>query len=318
VFGGIPTYLRASLVDPSRVEPGYVTVAGVTWDHTTPGLVGARFGPKAIREGSIYLGYHLQSAAATATGLLEVSTLEPLRLSVDSRIVDCGDLRVYPADTQRTIAALEAQASALVRRGATPAFLGGDRFVAYPLWRGVAAASPGAVGFLQIAGDLCLAGGADELWGRFWRGATNRLILESDDPAPAAMAWLGTTGFVPAADWDFARARGLSVITAREARAEGIARATRRALDLAMQGASRLYVSIDMGVVDGVYAPGTDWPHFGGLSNTEFLEIMDALAEAPLAGADIVNVVPNVELPITTQRLAAVALLRFLAKRVTR
>jgi arginase family enzyme len=76
-------------------------------------------------------------------------------------------------------------------------------------------------------------------------------------------------------------------------------------------------VSIDMGVVDGVFAAGTDAPHFAGLSGTELLEVMDVLAAAPLAGVDVVGVVPNVELPITTQRLAAVALLRLLARRLT-
>jgi agmatinase len=317
VFGGIPTYCRATLTEPGRVEPGYVAVAGVTWDHTSPGTIGARFGPKAIREGSIYLGYHLQSAKAMATGLLEVSTLEPLRLSADSRIVDCGDLRIYPADTARTVEAIAEQASLVVQRGATPVFLGGDRFVAYPLWRGVAAPHREPVGFLQIAADLCLAAEADELWGRLWRGATNRRILESRTPAPAGMAWLGTSGFVPAQDWDFARAQGLTVVTARQARTEGVAAAARRALDRALGGASRVYVSIDIGVVDGVYAPGTDRPHLGGLTNAEFLELMDALADAPFAALDVVGVVPNVELPITTARLAAIAILRLLAKRVS-
>jgi agmatinase len=316
VFAGIPTYLRAAQVEPGHVQPGYVAVAGVTWDHTTPGTIGARFGPKAIREGSIFLGNQLQTARELATSLVEVSTQDVLRVSAASRIVDCGDFRVYPSDTARTIAALEEQAMLLARRGAMSVFLGGDRFVAYPLWRGVAAATGEPIGFLQIAADLCLAD-QDELWGRWWRGATNRRILESRDPAPTGMAWLGTSGFVPAADWDLAVSRQLTVITARQIRAEGTAAAARRSLDAAMGSAARCYVSIDMGAVDGVFAPGTDGPRLGGLSSVELLEVMDALADAPLAAVDVVNVVPNVELPITTQRLAAVALLRLLAKRLT-
>jgi arginase family enzyme len=316
VFAGIPTYLRAMQVEPGQVHPGDVAVVGVTWDHTTPGTIGARFGPKAIREGSIFLGNQLQTARELATELVEVSTLDVLRVSAASRIVDCGDFRVYPSDTARTIAALEEQAILLVRRGAMPVFLGGDRFVAYPLWRGVAAATGEPIGFLQIAADLCLAD-HDELWGPWWRGATNRRILGSRDPAPAAMAWLGTSGFVPAADWDLAASRQLTVVTARQIRAEGTAAAARRALEAAMGSAARCYVSVDMSVVDGVFAPGTDGPRLGGLSSVELLEVMDVLAGAPLAAVDVVNVVPNVELPITTQRLAAVALLRLLAKRVT-
>jgi arginase family enzyme len=167
-----------------------------------------------------------------------------------------------------------------------------------------------------VAADLCLAA-EDDLWGRWWRGATNRLLLDSRDPSPAAVAWLGTSGLVPAADWDLARARELTVVTARQVRAEGAAAATRRALGAAMAAAARCYVSIDMGAVDGVFAAGTDTPHFAGLSGTELLEVMDVLAAAPLAGVDVVGVVPNVELPITTQRLAAVALLRLLARRLT-
>ncbi len=317
VFAGIPTYLRARSVEINQIPAGHVVVAGVTWDHTSPGINGARFGPKAIRDSSSYLGYHLQAAAAITTGLLEVGTLQPLRLTVDSPIADCGDLRVYPNDTRRTIAALEEQARLIAGRGATPVFLGGDRFISYPLWRGVATARAGPVAFLQISADLCLAHGEDRLWGRFWQGATNRCILDSDDPACPAMVWLGTSGFVPAADWDFACARKLPIITARKARAEGIAAAAQGALTLALANASHVYVSLDVGVVDGVYAPGTDCPHFGGFSNLELLELMDALAAAPVAAIDIVNVVPTVEMSITTQRLAAVALLRLLAGRLT-
>jgi agmatinase len=316
VFAGIPTYLRARQAEPGQVQPGDVAVAGVTWDHTTPGTIGARFGPRAMREGSIFVGNQLQTARELATELVEVSTLDVLRVSAASRIVDCGDFRIYPADTERTIAAVEEQATLLARRGALPVFLGGDRFVAYPLWRGVAAAAGEPVGFLQVAADLCLAA-EDDLWGRWWRGATNRLLLDSRDPSPAAVAWLGTSGLVPAADWDLARARELTVVTARQVRAEGAAAATRRALGAAMAAAARCYVSIDMGAVDGVFAAGTDTPHFAGLSGTELLEVMDVLAAAPLAGVDVVGVVPNVELPITTQRLAAVALLRLLARRLT-
>jgi agmatinase len=310
------TYLRARQVELAQVQAGDIAVAGVTWDHTTPGTIGARFGPRAIREGSIFMGNQLQTARELATELVEVSTLDVLRVSAASRIVDCGDFRIYPADTVRTITAIEEQAALLALKGALPVFMGGDRFVAYPLWRGVAAAAGEPMGFLQVAADLCLAG-ADPLWGRWWRGATNRLLLDAHAPSPAAMAWLGTSGLVPADDWHLARARGLTVVTARQLRADGAAAATRRALQAALGTAARCYVSIDMGVVDGVFAAGTDAPHFAGLTSTELLEVMDVLASAPLAAVDVVNAVPNVELPITTQRLAAVALLRLLARRLT-
>jgi agmatinase len=52
------------------------------------------------------------------------------------------------------------------------------------------------------------------------------------------------------------------------------------------------YVSLDIDVLDPAFAPGTGTPEPGGLTSRELLNMLRALGDLNLVGADVVEVAP--------------------------
>jgi len=57
-------------------------------------------------------------------------------------------------------------------------------------------------------------------------------------------------------------------------------------------GQRKVYISIDIDVVDPAFAPGTGTPEVGGFTSREFLSMVRLLKGLNIVGADIVEVAP--------------------------
>jgi agmatinase len=66
----------------------------------------------------------------------------------------------------------------------------------------------------------------------------------------------------------------------------------RDAVSEALAKADKLYVSVDIDVLDPAHAPGTGTPEAGGLTSRELLATLRSFAQLNLVGADIVEVAP--------------------------
>ena len=317
VFSGILTFCRAPQVDRADLRPGLAVTAGVAFDHTCTGRIGARFGPRAIRETSRYFGYHVQ--AGGDDDMIEVSTGQVISFPETPRLVDVGDLNIYPSDVPRTEAAVEEGAAELAASGALPIILGGDEYVTLPVLRGLARAWTGrgatGVGYVQVSGHLAL-GDEHPAFDKAWGGATARRIIESGIVEPAHMAWLGIHGRCRGEEWDVVQERDLWIRPLGALRREGPLASAEAALERAGAGGGPVLLSLDMSVLDGVFGSGTSEPSFEGLTNTELLMLVDALARSPIEALVLTGVNPRIESTWTTERLAVVAILRFLAPRV--
>jgi agmatinase len=288
-------------------------IAGVAFDHTCTNRIGARFGPRSIRETSLYFAGYGDHGVR-----VEVSTDQVMAFSSPARVVDLDDLNIYPADVPRTEAAVADSVAEIVSTGALPVILGGDEYIVLPVLRGFARAwgargAPG-VGYVQVSGHLAL-GDRHPTYGTFWGGATARRIVESGLLDPTRMAWLGAHGRCRGEEWDLVQQRELWVRPLSALRREGLRASADTALERAGTGGSRVLIGLDMSVLDGAFAPGTSEPGFEGLTNTEMLMLMDALARAPAEGLVLTGVNPRIEPTWTTERLAATAVVRFLAPR---
>jgi arginase family enzyme len=314
VFAGIPSFCRLPIVDRKDLLPEMAAIAGVAFDTTCSGRIGSRFGPRAIRETSQYFAAH----STMGDTLVEVSIDEMMAFGDPPRVVDINDLNVYPADVARTTDAVSDAIAEIVGVGAMPVILGGDEYVGLPVLSGFARgwASRGAadVGYIQVSSHLGL-GNTHPVFGQDWGGATARRMIESKVVAPAQMAWLGASGQCRGDEWDLVQTLGLSVTPVSAVRRMGPTGTAVAALDRVGQGTKPVLVSVDMSVVDGVYAPGTSEPSFWGLTNSELLALMDALGHYPAQGLVVTGVNPRIEATWTTERLAVLAILRFLAPR---
>ncbi|KAL4894405.1 arginase family-domain-containing protein [Aspergillus ambiguus] len=70
-------------------------------------------------------------------------------------------------------------------------------------------------------------------------------------------------------------------------------------------GNSKVYISVDIDVLDPAYAPATGTAEPGGFTTRELLSILDALRGLPIIGADVVEVSPIYDTSAETTTLAA-------------
>ncbi|KAJ9388356.1 hypothetical protein DTO063F5_2687 [Paecilomyces variotii] len=77
-------------------------------------------------------------------------------------------------------------------------------------------------------------------------------------------------------------------------------------------GHNRVYISVDIDVLDPSYAPATGTAEPGGFTTRELLSILDGLSGLPVIGADVVEVAPIYDNAGETTTLAAAEVARSL------
>ena len=297
-ISGIMTFMRAPVGYVEDLKEGMVAVAAVSYDISSTGQLGARFGPITLRETSGYYGYS------------------------GDKIVDLGNLNVTPLDWPKTATDLRRQMYEIARTGVTPIILGGDHFVTYPLVQGYSDAiserGSGKVGYIQYSSQLDL-GEEDPQWGKVWRGATAKRVLDSGAVATRNMVWVGVHGYAPQGQMAMVDELDLNVFTLSDIRRDGIEQVTERAIELAGDGCDAIYVSVDVNAVDGVFVPGIDTPSFRGIRNIDLLTAVDILAKSKAGALDLVGLNPIIESigqNETGERLGSLLVNRYVTPRI--
>ncbi len=282
-FAGIATFLNVPAVvnrEALRDERPDAVILGSPTDTAVTHRPGARFGPRAIRNASNLrrTAYHL--------GL----GVEPFRLL---RVFDYGDADVVPGDLERTNEAIRAKVSEVAQAGAVPIVLGGDHSVTYPSAAAVSEAiGPTKLGVVHFDAH---ADTAPDAWGILLsHGTPMRRLIESGAVAGRHFVQVGLRGYwPPPAVFDWMREQGLRWHTIHDIQRRGFDAVLAEAVEQALDGPERLYLSVDVDVLDPAYAPGTGTPEPGGLSARELLQAVREVAlRTDLAGADVVEVAP--------------------------
>ncbi len=288
-FEGIRTFMRLPhLAGTERLAEADVAVIGVPFDTGATYRVGARFGPAGIRQESMLLRpYHPELG---------------VDVHAELSLVDAGDLPVTPGYLPESHAQIEEAARAVLATGVTPLFLGGDHSISLALLRALAARH-GPVGLLQLDahGDLWPGyfGGKDT------HGTPFRRALEEGLIDPGRSVQVGLRGPVYGADDVTLPERlGMAAISADALHRHGIETALERVRERLSADGPR-YLSLDIDVLDPVYAPGTGTPEVGGLSSVQLLQLLRGLAGLEFVGFDLVEVMPAYDVGALTQLLAA-------------
>lgn len=143
-----------------------------------------------------------------------------------------------------------------------------------------------------------------------------RAILESGAGIEGKnVAQVGLHGFVGTqAEHQYAIDNGVTVVTAREVRREGIDAAVARALAAASDGTDAVYVTVDGSVLDIPLAYISRTATTGGVSGADMSEAMYLLGqESKVAALDLVDFYTYLDENETTARVAASLLMAFLA-----
>lgn len=301
-YAGGATYCRVPLVALEEIHAGQVVVLGAPTDEGAGTRPGARFGPRAIRladdgAGSPSARRHLD------LGVRPFAVLD---------VVDAGDLPVVTGDPEHNLALIERAVAGIVRRGATPLVLGGDHSIAGATIRGVASASgPPQVVQFDAHADTAQPGRGRPPWNH---GVPFRRLIDEGVLAGASLTQVGLRGWWPgAADLDWARERGVAWWTARDVRRRGMTAVVDAVLER-LDEATPVWLSIDIDVVDPGFAPGTGTPEPGGLPSWDLLDaVLEIACRRPLAGCELVEVLPAYDQSETTAMLAHRLLLEALS-----
>ncbi len=272
-YTGLRTFARCPYIrDLDGVD---VAIVGVPFDTATSYRAGARFGPEAIRKGSILLRpYHPTH---------QVNIFD--RLSV----IDYGDVEIVPGNAVRTAGRIADGLLPLTERGITPLVLGGDHSIVLGELRAHAAVhGPLALVLLDAHADTW-----DLYYGgeRYFHGTPFRRAVEEGLIAPERSVLAGMRGSLYGPeDYQQPRDMGFEVIPGDELRQLTPNKYADRVR--ARVGSEPAYFSFDIDVIDPTFAPGTGTPELAGLSSHETLAYIRSLTDIQFVGFDVVEVSP--------------------------
>ena len=269
------------VVDPAALEDVDVAVVGAPFDDGTSNRPGARYGPRAVREADD--GGHA-GRPHLGTGLDPFAKL---------KVVDHGDCAVAPGDLERSHEHLADVLRGVLAAGAMPLVIGGDHSLSLPTLR-VLSERFGRDGYAVVHFDTH-ADTAAELYGvRVSHGTPFRVAVEEGYLDGAKIVQLGLRGTWPGPE-DFAwmRDAGFRWHTMEEIDARGLQSVLDDAIAHVAAAAQRVYLTVDVDVLDPAFAPGTGTPEPGGLTTRELRAALRRVAsELKLCAADVVEVCP--------------------------
>jgi agmatinase len=281
---GIATFMRLPHIsDPRELDVAFV---GVPFDTSAGYRVGARLGPRAIREHSSQIRLHHPVHNVTVHERI--------------RIADYGDVRTTPFEIDKTYESITREFEAIYAAGCRTIAVGGDHGITYPILRAVAKHT-GPVALVQIDSHTDTH---DAQFGyRLTHATPFRRAHEEGLIIPAKVMQIGIRGSLFYPD-DLAWSRDhYNLVTADDVHRRGIDAVVE---DMrTMVGDAPLYFSFDIDGLDPMCAPGTGVPEIGGLTTWQAMQIIRGFAGLRLVGADLVEVSPACDTNDVTAIVAA-------------
>jgi len=264
---------KTNFVHPAQIlgmdtpyEEAKVVVFGAPFDGTTSNKAGTKFAANAMR---------LESE-----GLETYSPLLDLDLE-DAKICDVGDVELSYGTAEGVMAELESATSGLLADGKIPLMIGGEHLVTYPVVKAIAEVHPDVhVIHLDAHTDLREAFGGSKL--------SHATVLKRiwDILGDGRIFQFGIRSGTKE-EFDFARVQGHTYLEPLRIRTVGE--------KLSQLKGKKIYVTIDLDVLDPSIMSGTGTPEAGGITYREledfFLLLRDA--DVDIVGADVVELSPG-------------------------
>jgi agmatinase len=251
-------------------------------------------GPKAIRSAPYHWGNRDAWSIQTEVEPLEMIT-----------VVDAGDAPVVPGRPDRSLRVIHEKVRRVARGGAIPIVLGGDHSITFPSAAAVARVQdPRTIGIVHF--DAHADAGADQWGSLIGHGQPMRRLIDEGWVAGSNFVQVGLRGYWPDKDtFAWMRERGFRWHTQVELEERGVDVVIDDAIAEALDGPDRIYLSIDIDVVDPGMAPGTGTPESGGMLARELLRAIRRIVGAvDLVGMDVVEVAPPYDHAEVTSMLA--------------
>lgn len=249
-------------------------VFGVPFDATSTYRSGARFAPTAIREASLNIEtYSFRSGVDFE----------------DLRVHDAGDLHVS-GGVSETLRRVEAVCRDIFKAGKVPVIIGGEHTITL----GAARSIEGDFAIVSFDAHLDMR---DEYMGERYSHTTFMRRI-NEEMKPRRILVIGVRA-VCREELKYASASGnIRYVTSYRIMRDGIEEVLRDARSF-LYDCDRLYVTVDMDVLDPSHAPAVQNPEPEGLSLTALLDVLLGVCDERLAVFDLVEVTPHYDNGIT-------------------
>ncbi len=256
------------------IENTDIVVFGIPFDGGVSFRAGTKDGPRELRE----ITYSIYPITERWESFL------------DLKVLDLGD--VEGKDREKIFKQAEEIAYQTVKAKKLITMIGGDHSTTIPVLRGINKALNEPLGIIHLDAhfDLC-----DEIDGNYLsHGSTERRALELKNISDVRNIFFVGVRSVEAQELPFIRDRKINILKALDIRRQGVGKSLERIREK-MKKFPRIYLTIDIDVLDPAYAPGTGTPQFGGLDSRELLDLLYGIFELPIIGFDVVEVAPGLD-----------------------
>lgn len=246
---------------------------GVPYDAATSiANPGARFAPAALRE-----QFQLLLAKRVVNGqVVDMDQGEYVDLSA-VEIADYGDVALSFYDPEKALQQVTTAVRAILDDGYIPLVIGGDHGVTYPAFRALHDATQGYLGLIQLDAH-CDMLDFSERQGSISGSSGMIRSLELGRLKGQNMVQVGLRGYATPQQWGVGVKYGVRCILAPEFARLGALAAAQQALRWARAGTKKLYLTVDVDVLNPGEAPGSGWPEPGGLTVQQLFDFVRYLA----------------------------------------
>lgn len=249
-------------------------ILGVPYDRTSSFRPGSRFAPSYIREASLNI---------------ETYNLETMLDLEDLKICDIGDLNVVD-NLEKTLRSLEIVIGEIIKANKIPIIIGGEHTITAGSFKALSKES--VIIIFDAHLDL-----RHEFMGTKFSHATfvRRLLMENINSEKIIL--VGTRA-VCKEEIDYAKKSELSYITTDDIKHNGSNKIIKK-IESEISDFDKIYISLDMDVLDPSFAPAVGNPEGFGINTTQLMDILGALCTQKLIGFDLVEVSPHYDQGIT-------------------
>lgn len=292
-FSGVSTFMR--LPNVTTLDDVDFIVAGVPFDTGCSFKVGARFGPKAIRDASVILKPY--------NPMLDVNIFDYCSG------VDYGDIDTVPGYFDETYEKIEKSLIPVFANNITPIIMGGDHSITLAELRAVAK-TKGPVALIHFDSH---SDTGDSYFGKpYNHGTPFRRAIDENLLLTENSIQVGIRGpLYEPEQLDFAREKGIEILSGPEVHEMGIAETIKRIRDKVQDKPA--FVTFDIDFLDAAYAPGTGTPEIAGFTTYEALKLVQGLKGLNLIGFDLVEVLPAYDIGQITSAAAAGIMFEFVS-----
>lgn len=212
----------------------------------------------------------------------------------DLKIHDLGDLHVA-ADVELTLGRLALVAQDLFEAEKVPVFIGGEHTITLGIMRSLK-----DVAVVSFDAHLDLR---DNYLGLSVSHTTFMRRI-NEVVKPSKILEIGTRA-VCKEELDYAKEVEIEYRTAHQIRKDGVKKTAKIIKDV-LSGYEKVYVTVDMDVLDPAFVPAVPNPEPEGLDTSTLLELLEVVCDSEVVGFDVVEVAPHYDQGVTATQATKV------------